>query len=146
MLNLRVAVALVVSGLLGAGIVAAVIAAPAPVRTAAERFEFGELRQSYTRAGTNHRGGFPEKSTVLWVTAKATVETDNWEAMAKALKAPAAEKGMTEDNHRMRVLDQLDGMGWDFVMDRNLVVDRARTAGFLEAWSFKRKVGTRQAP
>src|SRR5262249_40494628 len=71
------------------GAVAVVMGAPA---LAAVKWEYGELQYSYLpRRVIKGAAPLPAKTTVRWVTAKATVEADGWEDMAKKLKAPAAE-------------------------------------------------------
>src|SRR5262245_13970069 len=105
MARLRTAVACVAAGLLGAGIVAAVMAAPAPVAAgkAVERWEYAEIQiQGMRQQGAR----MVRQDTPHWVTAEEDIEADNWADLATRLKAPAAKKAATEESHKLRVFNR----------------------------------------
>jgi hypothetical protein len=130
-----------------AGVYATAAPAPAP-RPDTPRWEYCEVQFSYTTVraalgGAGMAGGpFPaggrgvalvRKPTVHLVVAGEEMETDNWEALAAKLKAPAAKGKGSEAVHKLRVFNQLGRDGWELVgHDRNL-------SSVGDVWTFKRK-------
>src|SRR5262245_55677254 len=132
MARIRTLVACVAAGLLGAGIVAALMAAPAPPPAGkAEKWEYAEVQHHGIRIEAGRRA---RKDTPHWVTAEEDIEADSWADLAAKLKAPVAKKAATGESYRFFVFNHLAAEGWEFAGYR------PKKGEFeIEAWLFRRK-------
>ena len=112
-----------------AGLLAAADPVPEPPKKVRDQWEYSELQ---------YRDGAAKKYA-KWVGPGGRVSAFDWESLAAKLKAPAAQKGDLEMDHRLRTMNHLGSEGWE------LITYRFVNTQISEVWTFKRKVSKEKA-